>query len=508
MGIFNSILTWVMKKRIHQIELFIKYPLDVQQDVFNYLISTAKNTEFGKSYGYADIESVDKFVERVPIGTYEDHFPNIERIMKGEQNILWPSDVKWFAKSSGTTNANSKFIPVSPEALEDCHMKGGKDLIAMYLNNRPDSQMFEGKNLSIGGSHQINQLDPSGDSSYGDVSAVIMKNMPLWAKYVRTPSEEVALLDNWDEKIELMAQEVAFENVTSMSGVPTWTLLILQRVMEIRGVDNVSDMWPDLEAFFHGAVAFGPYRKLFESMISSQKMQYIEMYNASEGVFGISDTTNNDEMLLMLDYGIFYEFIPAEEVDKEDPKVVQLAEVELGKNYAIVISTNSGLWRYMIGDTIRFTSLSPYRIKISGRTKHFINAFGEEVIVENAEAAITYACDKTDAVIENFTAGPIYLQQDKQGGHEWIIEFAREPQDIKQFTVLLDQHLQEINSDYQAKREMDLALVAPVIHAVPKGTFYKWMKKRGKLGGQNKVPRLNNNREYIEDILDMVNQHA
>ena len=508
MGIFNSILSWVMKKRIHQIELFIKYPMDVQQEVFKYLINTAKNTEFGKSYGYADIDSVDKFVERVPVQTYEDHFPNIERIMRGEQNILWPSDIKWFAKSSGTTNAKSKFIPVSPEALEDCHMKGGKDLISMYLNNRPDSQMFEGKSLSIGGSHQINQLDPSGDSSYGDVSAVIMKNMPLWAKYVRTPSEEVALLDNWDEKIERMAQEVAYENVTSMSGVPTWTLLVLQKVMEIRGVDNVSDMWPDLEAFFHGAVAFGPYRKLFESMISSPKMQYVEMYNASEGVFGISDTTVNDEMLLMLDYGIFYEFIPTEEVDKEDPKVVQLADVELGKNYAIIISTNSGLWRYMIGDTVKFTSLSPYRIKVSGRTKHFINAFGEELIVENAETAITYACENASAVIENFTAAPVYLQHGKQGGHEWLIEFSKPPMDLDFFTSLLDRKLKEINSDYEAKRQKDLALVAPVIHAVPVGTFYNWMKKRGKLGGQNKVPRLSNNREYVDDILEMMNEHA
>ncbi len=506
MGIFNSILTWVMKKRIHQIELFIKYPLDVQEDVFSYLLSTAKNTEFGKHHGFTDIDTQAKFAERVPIRSYEDHFTHIERIMQGEQNVLWPSDVKWFAKSSGTTNAKSKFIPVSPEALEDCHLKGGKDLIAMYLNNRPDSQMFEGKNLTIAGSHQINQLDPSGDSSYGDVSAVIMKNMPLWAKYVRTPSEEVALLDNWDEKIERMAQEVAHDSVTSMSGVPTWTILVLQRVMEIRGVDDVSEMWPNLEAFFHGAVAFGPYRKLFESMISSPRMQYIEMYNASEGVFGISDTSTHDEMLLMLDYGIFYEFIPYEDKDKEDPRVVQLADVELAKNYALVISTNSGLWRYKIGDTIKFTSLSPYRIKISGRTKHFINAFGEEVIIENAETAITFACNQTDAIIENFTAGPVYLQQDKQGGHEWIIEFAREPTDMSQFTNFLDKHLQDINSDYEAKREMDLALVAPVLHSVPKGTFYNWMKKRGKLGGQNKVPRLSNNREYLDDILDMVKE--
>jgi hypothetical protein len=504
MGIFNSILTWVMKKRIHQIELFIKYPHEVQQEVFRNLIRTAENTEFGKSYSYSDIQNIETYTDRVPVRTYEDHFPYIERIMRGEQNVLWPTDIKWFAKSSGTTNAKSKFIPVSPEALEYCHMKGGKDLVSMYLNNRPDSQMFEGKNLSIGGSHQINQLDPSGDSSYGDVSAVIMKNMPLWAKYVRTPSEEIALLDNWDEKIERMAQEVAFENVTSMTGVPTWTLLVLQRIMEIRGVTDVSEMWPDLEAFFHGAVAFGPYRKLFESIISSPKMQYIEMYNASEGVFGISDTSNHDEMLLMLDYGIFYEFIPYEELGKENPKVVQLGDVELGNNYAIIISTNSGLWRYKIGDTVKFTSLSPYRIKISGRTKHFINAFGEEVIVENAEAAITHACNKTNSVIENFTAGPVYLEQGKQGGHEWIIEFAREPEDLSQFTSLLDQQLQEINSDYEAKREQDIALVAPVIHAVPKGTFYNWMRKRGKLGGQNKVPRLSNNREYLDDILQMI----
>jgi len=504
MDIFNSILTWVMKKRIHQIELFLKYPLEVQQDVFNYLINTAKNTEFGKSYGFAEIDSPTEFAERVPVRNYEAHYPFIERVMRGEQNVLWPSDIKWFAKSSGTTNSKSKFIPVSPEALEDCHMKGGKDLIAMYLNNHPDSQMFSGKGLSVGGSHQINPLDPSGGSSYGDVSAVIMKNMPLWAKYVRTPSEEVALLDRWDEKLEKMAREVAQENVTSMTGVPTWTLLVLKRVMEIKGADDISEVWPDLEVFFHGAVAFGPYRKLFESIIKSPKMKYMETYNASEGFFGIQDTVDHDEMLLMLDYGIYYEFIPFDELQKQSPKVIPLSDVEVGKNYAVVISTNSGLWRYKIGDTVRFTSKSPYRIKISGRTKHFINTFGEEVIVENAEAAITYACEHTNAIIENFTAGPIYLQHNKQGGHEWIIEFTQEPKDIKLFTTLLDQRLKEINSDYEAKRQNDLALVASKIHVVPTGTFYQWMDKRGKLGGQNKVPRLSNSREYVDDILEMV----
>lgn len=504
MGLFNSILSWVMKKRIHQIELFIKYPEEVQNDVFTHLVATAENTEFGRAHGFKDINSVKDFNEQIPIRSYEEFYPYIERILKGEQNLLWPSDISWFAKSSGTTNDRSKFIPVSEEAMEDCHMKAGKDMIAMYLNNNPESLLFEGKSLSIGGSQQLNPHDLSGNSHYGDVSAVIMKNMPLWAKFVRTPSEEVALMDNWDEKLERMALEVANENVTSMAGVPTWTLLVLQRIMEIKGVKDVSEVWPDLEAFFHGAVAFGPYRNLFKSIISSPKMKYIEVYNASEGFFGIQDTTNDDEMLLMLDYGIFYEFIPLEEVDKEYPKVLQLEEVELGKNYAIIISSNAGLWRYKIGDTIKFTSLSPYRIKISGRTKHFINAFGEEVIVENAETAVSFACEHTGAIIKNFTAGPVYLEQGKQGGHEWVVEFERKPNNTEQFTLLLDDKLREINSDYDAKRQGDIALVKPKIHVVASGTFHEWMRKRGKLGGQNKVPRLSNNREYLDDILEMI----
>ena len=504
MGIFNSILSWVMKKRIHQIELFLKYPHEVQQDVFTNLIATAKNTEFGIEHGFRDIKTIEDYNQRVPVRSYEQHFPYIERTMRGEKNILWPSEIKWFAKSSGTTNAKSKYIPVTPESMEGCHMKGGKDMIAMYLNNHPDSLMFEGKGLSIGGSHQSNQFDPSGESSYGDVSAVIMKNMPIWAKFVRTPSEEVALMDNWDEKLEKMAIEVMDENVTSMAGVPTWTLLALQRVMELKGVNDISEVWPELEVFFHGAVAFGPYRNLFKSIISSSNMRYMETYNASEGFLGIQDTSNFDEMLLMLDYGVFYEFIPIEEEQKEHPKVIQLDEVQIGKNYALLLSTNSGLWRYKIGDTIKFTSLSPYRIKITGRTKHFINAFGEELIIENAEAAISSACDKTGAIIKNFTAGPVYLSQGKQGGHEWVIEFEVAPDNLNTFTGYLDDKLKEVNSDYEAKRQGDLALVAPKVHAVSKDTFYQWMKKRGKLGGQNKVPRLSNTREYLDDILAMV----
>lgn len=508
MGLFNSILSWVMKKRIHQIELFLKYPHEVQKDVFRSLIQTARETDFGKEHGFSSIKSIDDFNDQVPVRSYEEIYPYIEKTMRGEQNVLWPSEILWFAKSSGTTNAKSKFIPVSEEAMEDCHLKAGKDMVAIYLNNNPESKLFEGKSLSIGGSQQPNPYDVTGNSYYGDVSAVIMKNMPLWAKFVRTPSEEVALMENWDEKLELMAQEVANEQVTSMAGVPTWTLLVLQRVMEIKGVSDVSEVWPELEAFFHGAVAFGPYRNLFKSIITSSNMHYIEVYNASEGFFGIQDTTNEDEMLLMLDYGVFYEFIPINEVHKPEPKVIQLGDVEIGKNYAIVISSNAGLWRYRIGDTVRFTSKNPYRIKISGRTKHFINAFGEEVIVENAEAAIAHACEQSGAIISDFTAGPVYLERGKQGGHEWIIEFKKLPDSLDKFTSALDQKLKEINSDYEAKRQGDIALVAPLIHAVPEGTFNKWMRLRDKLGGQNKVPRLSNNREYLDDILALLHTSA
>ncbi|MFA0961942.1 GH3 auxin-responsive promoter family protein [Roseivirga sp. BDSF3-8] len=505
MEILNSILTWVMKKRIHQIELFMKYPHDVQGELFHKLIQQGKHTYFGKKYGFSDIRHLSQFQQRVPISTYEDLFPYIDRLLKGEQNVLWPTEIKWFAKSSGTTNARSKFIPVSSEALEDCHFKGGKDMISIYVNNYPETRVFTGKGLVVGGSHQINQFDTSRNSFYGDVSAVLVKNMPWWAQAARVPSMDIALLDNWEEKIEKMARATADEHVTNISGVPTWTLVLLQRILEITGKDDITEVWPDLEVFVHGAVSFTPYRDVFQQLIPSSGMHYLETYNASEGFFGIQDRTDSYEMLLMLDYGIFYEFIPMDEWDKEDPTVLTLDQVETGKNYAVVITTNAGLWRYKIGDTVKFTSTDPYRIKISGRTKHFINAFGEEVIIENAEEAITEACSRTNAVIDNFTAAPRYLETGKKGGHEWIIEFKCRPSDQESFISVLDETLRKINSDYDAKRQADLALERPVIHFVNEGTFYNWMKKRGKLGGQNKVPRLSNDREYVEDILKMIN---
>lgn len=508
MGLINSILTWVMQKRIHQIELFMKYPNEVQEELFKKLIGTARYTEFGTDYDFASVNTYEQFKERVPVRSYEQLFPYIERMLRGEQNILWPSEVKWFSKSSGTTNARSKFIPVSQEALEDCHFKGGKDLLSIFVNNCPDTKLFNGKGLAVGGSHQINDLDPSASSYYGDVSAVIMQNLPPWAQFIRTPSLETALMGDWEEKIEKLARETARENVTNIAGVPTWTILLIQKVVELSGKRNILDIWPNLEVFFHGAVSFTPYRSVFKDLIPSEKMLYWETYNASEGFFGIQDQKNSEELLLMLDYGIFYEFIPTEELGNEHPRTISLRDVELNKNYAMVISTNSGLWRYNIGDTIKFTSLLPYRIRISGRTKHYINAFGEEVIVENAEAAITRACSLTGAVIDNFTAAPVYLEAGTKGHHEWIVEFKVQPDSLDAFTLILDRTLRELNSDYDAKRAHDLALIAPRLHSVEEGTFYRWMKKRGKLGGQNKVPRLANSREYVDDILNMVRETA
>jgi len=499
MAIVNSIFTWYMKKRIHQIELFMKYPLDVQDEWLHTLISSAENTEWGKRYDYKSILSVQQFKERVPIQNYDTLKPHIERMLQGEQNILWPSEIKWFAKSSGTTSDRSKFIPVSEEALEECHFKGGKDMLSIYCNNRPDTQIFTGKGLVLGGSHQINELCE--DIHYGDLSAVLIKNLPVWAEYYRTPDMSIALMDNYEEKIDRMAEATIKENVTSISGVPTWTIVLAKKAMELTGATNLLEIWPNLEVYFHGAVNFTPYRAQFKELIPSPEMYYLETYNASEGFFGIQDQSYSEELLLMLDYGIYYEFLPLENIDEENPKTLSLDEVELHKNYAVVISTNAGLWRYMVGDTIQFTSLFPFRIKITGRTKHFINAFGEEIIIDNAENALTKACSVTHAKIKDYTACPIYFNGNDTGGHEWIIEFEQQPSDFEHFIDVLDQTLREINSDYDAKRFKDMALRRPKVHNAPINTFYKWLKEKGKLGGQHKVPRLANNREYVDDIL-------
>lgn len=500
MPLLNTVITWLMKNRISQIQDFIDRPIETQQQSLISLLATAKGTEWGRKYGYADLKNADAYIDRVPISTYEETFPYIERMMKGEGNLLWPTEIKWFAKSSGTTNARSKFIPVSQEVMEGAHFRGGKDMMTLYVHNNPDTLTFDGKGLSIGGSLQSN-VDFE-DSYFGDVSAVVMKNLPLWAQFIRTPNLEIALMDNWEEKIEKMAQFTKDENVTSILGVPTWTIVLIERILQITGKENITEVWPNLEIFVHGAVAFGPYRSLFEKLIPKEGMNYMDIYNASEGFFAIQDRLDADDMLLMLDYGIYYEFIPMGESD--DSTAIPLEKVEVGVNYAIVISTNGGLWRYKIGDTVKFTSTDPHRIRISGRTKHFINAFGEEVIIENAEAALTKACEVHGATMHNFTVAPRYLEDGKRGSHEWVIEFERAPKVLDTFADTLDAALREVNSDYDAKRTKDLALNRLIIHSAPTGTFYKWLKSKGKLGGQHKVPRLANNRVVLEEVLELM----
>lgn len=502
MALLNSIFTWFMKKRIHQIELFMKYPHDVQEEWFQSLISTAEATEWGKKYDYTSILTPEMFKERVPIQDYDDIKGYVDRMIKGEQNILWPSDIKWFAKSSGTTSDRSKFIPVSEEALEECHFQGGKDMLTIFCHNKPENRVFTGKSVVIGGSSQINNFSP--DSYYGDLSSILIRNLPFWAEFKRTPNIEVTLNPNFEEKIEQIAQITIKENVTSLAGVPTWNIVMAKRVLEITGKDHLLEVWPNLEFYGHGGVSFKPYREQFKNLIPSDKMYYLENYNASEGYFGLQDQSDSEDLLLMLDYGIYYEFLPTERMHEEHPETLRLDQVELEKNYALIISTNAGLWRYKIGDTIKFTSLSPYRFQISGRTKQYINTFGEEVIVDNAEQALAEASKLTNARIKDYTAGPVYFKESEAGAHEWVIEFEQPPNDFKRFCEILDAKLREINSDYDAKRFKDMALRAPIVHHAPEDTFYKWMKSRGKLGGQNKVPRLSNNREYLETLLKVL----
>jgi len=458
MEFINSVMTWLMRKRIHQIELFIKYPIDVQQEVMLNLLEAGQHTVYGKMHGFSKIKSYQDFQKQIPVVSYEKFYPFIERVMKGEQQVLWPSKIKWFAKSSGTTNAKSKYIPVSQEALDDCHYKGGKDMLSIYVNNYPDTRIFSGKNLAIGGSQQINPMDENAETYSGDVSAVLMKNLPFWAQFSRTPKLEIALMENWEEKIEKIAQATQDENITNIAGVPTWTIFLIQRIVELTGACNILEIWPNLELFIHGAVSFTPYRALFKELIPSPGMHYLETYNATEGFFGIQDQKDATEMLLMLDYGIFYESIPSEDFNSEHPRTLDLSQVEVGKNYAVVISTNAGLWRYKIGDTIKFTSVNPYRFVISGRTKHFINAFGEELIVENAEKGISLASEKSGALVEDFTAAPRYIGNGQKGCHEWIIEFSQPPARLEDFVQALDEALRSVNSDYDAKREKNIAV--------------------------------------------------
>jgi len=501
MKILSPTISRLARLRYWNIGQWLTDPFNAQREVLQDLVTHAQHTEIGRKYNFHETFNIRSFKKRVPIHEYDDLKPYIERLMKGEQNLLWDTPVYWFAKSSGTTSEKSKFIPVTEESLEDCHYQGAKDVLTLYYNWNPESDLLTGKGLVIGGSHQINAINE--ESHYGDLSAVLLQNTPFWSTWIRTPDLSIALMDEWESKIESLATSTIQENVTSISGVPTWTLVLMKRILEIADKTTIKEVWPNFELYIHGGVSFTPYKEQFKKLLG-EKVNYLEMYNASEGFFAAQDSPHEEGMLLFLQHGIFYEFMPVEEYGAANPQTIGLRGVEIGKNYAPVISTNGGLWRYLLGDTIQFTSLKPFRIKVSGRLKHFINTFGEEVIVDNSDKAIATASKKTGAVVTDYTAAPVYFSDNSNGAHEWLIEFEKEPQNLQRFASELDAALKSINSDYEAKRHKNIALRMPIVHSLQKGIFAEWLKSKGKLGGQHKVPRLSNDRKYIDEILELI----
>ncbi|HQD09390.1 MAG TPA: GH3 auxin-responsive promoter family protein [Flavihumibacter sp.] len=500
MKIISPAISRLARLRLWQIDDWIKDPMAAQREVLQELVTAAQYTEFGRQYGMNKLFNIRTFKQTIPVHEYNDLKPYIERMMAGEENVLWNSPISWFAKSSGTTSDKSKFIPISEESLKQNHYQGAKDVLTMYYASNPDSELLTGKGLVIGGSHQVSQFDEA--VSYGDLSAVLLQNSPFWGHWIRTPDLSIALMDEWEQKLEQLALNTIPENVTSISGVPTWTLVLLKRILEMTGRSCIAEVWPQLELYIHGGVSFTPYREQFRQLMGKD-INYLEMYNASEGFFAAQDHTEADGMLLFTNHGIFYEFMPVEEYGKSFPETIGLDKVELGKNYALVISTTGGLWRYIVGDTVQFSSLKPYRIKVSGRLKHYMNAFGEEVIVDNTDRAIAVACEKTGATVNDYTAAPVYFSANGNGAHEWLIEFEKQPADIAHFAYELDTALKNLNSDYEAKRHKDIALRMPIVHAVNKGFFNQWLNANGKLGGQHKVPRLSNERHLLETLLSM-----
>ncbi|WP_251621319.1 GH3 auxin-responsive promoter family protein [Odoribacter lunatus] len=502
MAFINSLISLLTYKRLSQIDYFQANPHKVQRDVLLELLTAAANTEYGKKYRFHTIYTPEQYRERLPVIQYEDIREQINATMNGQQNLLWHEEIKWFAKSSGTTDAKSKFIPVSPASLDNCHFRGGKDVVALFNRQHPDAQVFNGKTLALGGSSEISATNTH--CQYGDLSAILISNTPFWANFMKTPDASIMLMSNWEEKIEKICETTIKEDVRCLAGVPSWFLTLINKILEKTGKNNLHEVWPNLELFIHGGISFGPYKEQYKRLLPDPKMKYLETYNASEGFFGIQDNPDDPAMLLMLDYGIYYEFMPMSEVGKTAPKTLLLEEIKTGVNYALVITTNGGLWRYMIGDTIMFTSTSPYKFKITGRTKLFINAFGEELIIDNALRALQETCQKTGSSMYEFTAAPIFMEEGKKGAHEWLIEFATPPANPEQFADLLDAELQKLNSDYEAKRLLSLERLK--LHIARPHLFNDWLKEKGKLGGQHKVPRLWNDRTHIEELLKMNEQ--
>ena len=500
MKFLSPTISRLARMRFWRVENWSRHPVAVQREVLQELVTAAQHTSFGKKHKFSTLFTLKEFKKMVPIHSYEDMKPYVERMMDGEENILWNTPINWFAKSSGTTSDKSKFIPISDESLQDNHFKASKDVLATYYNNFPGSDLLTGKSLVVGGSHQLNKMNE--EIQYGDLSAVLMQNTPFWGQWLRTPELSIALLDEWEDKIEQLAAITAEENVTSLAGVPTWTLLLLKRILAIKGKTTIKEVWPNLELYITGGVSFVPYREQFDKIFGA-KINYLEIYNASEGFFAGQQCPDDDGMLLFTEHGIFYEFMPVDQYGQKNPQTVGLDKVSIGKNYALVISTTGGLWRYLVGDTIQFTSIHPYKIKVTGRLKHYMNAFGEEVIVDNSDNAIAIAAEKTGSIVNDYTAAPIFFSEHANGAHEWLIEFEKKPDNLQQFIIELDNALKNCNSDYEAKRHRDIALRLPIVHILPKGHFTKWLHSKNKVGGQHKVPRLSNERVILEEILSI-----
>lgn len=498
MSLTNSILSAFYSKRLKAIDRFRRRPWEVQTEQFRLLTSYGARTHYFKQHGLGEFGSVEEFQSRIPVVGYDELQPQIERVRQGEKDVLWPGEIEWFAKSSGTTGDRSKYIPITRESLEQCHFRGGRDVMALFAYTNPESKAFNGKALTLGGSHKLDTM--GGGAQSGDLSAILIHTAPKWVNLVREPSMEIALIPDFEKKVEAICRRCSRQRITSFAGVPSWNLVLMNRMLEYTGADNLLDVWPDLSLFIHGGVSFTPYREQYKRLIPSPQMKYMETYNASEGFFALQDNLSTPDMLLMLDYGVFYEFLPLRDLH-EPAKAVTLADVETGVNYAMIISTNGGLWRYMIGDTVEFTSLSPHKIRITGRTKSYINAFGEEIIIDNAERAIAAACAATGAKVLDYTAAPVFMKGKAKGGHEWFVEFDAAPSDAMLFAEVLDKTLQEVNSDYAAKRFKNTTLMPPQLVVARKGAFYRWMQDRKKLGGQNKVPRLANDRRYLDELL-------
>lgn len=497
----TSLLGGVFKSRQTHIDAYTHNSEEIQRRVMTHLVQQGQRTQYGKTWGMNNVRTYEDFANRMPVTTYEELKGPIDRMRHGEADVLWPGVVKWFAKSSGTTNDKSKFIPVSADGLKNIHYKGGKDAVALYLRNNPKSKLFDGRSLILGGSHSPNYN--VANSIVGDLSAILIENINPLANLVRVPKKSIALIPDFEAKREAIARQTLHANITNISGVPSWMLSVLVRVLELSGKNTLAEVWPGLEVFFHGGIAFGPYREQYHHLVGSSQMHYMETYNASEGFFGLQDAPNDESMLLMLDYDVFYEFIPMDEFGRDNATIVPLWGVVPGQNYAMVISTSCGLWRYIIGDTVMFTSTQPYKFKITGRTKYFINAFGEELIMDNAEQGLAYACKTTGAEVLEYTAAPVFMDAEAKCRHQWLIEFSRQPSSLDAFARALDQRLQQLNSDYEAKRHKDITLQQLEVVVARPNLFNDWLKSKGKLGGQHKVPRLGNSRKNIDELLQM-----